>query len=208
MQFLGLTIDEKLTRSNHIYMLCLKIARIIGVMSKLKFVLPSHALLLIYNSMIVPHLSYGNMLWACSSISFVNRIYLLQKRAMRIIAKAHYRAHTSNIFFKYNVLTVYQICQLQLDEFMYKYVNNILPQRFKNWYSSNDSIYNYNTRNSHKFHMLLFRTTLGQKSIRYRGHILWNELSKEIKDCKSLLSFNKKFKKQLLLNSQLSSHYT
>ena len=205
VQFLGLTIDEKLTWSNHINILCSKIARVIGVMSKLKFVLPSHALLLIYNSLILPHLSYGNMLWASSSIYLVNRIFLLQKRALRVIAKIHHRAHTSDIFLKYNVLTVYQLCDLQLGEFMFKYTKKSLPQNFSNWYMLNDSIHDYNTRSAQQLHSIYFKTALGQKSIRYRGQVLWNGLSNDIKNSASLQSFKRNFKKHLLLKMQLSS---
>ena len=204
IQFLGLIIDEKLTWSNHIDGICSRIARVIGIMSRVKFVIPSSALLLIYNSLIMPHLSYGNIIWASCSNYLVNRIFLLQKRAMRVIDKVHHRAHTSEICLKYNVLTIYQLCDQQLAEFMYKYTKSLLPQQFSNWYTLNDSIHNYGTRNSKMYHSIYFKTTLGQKSVRYRGQVLWNGLDDTLKKSASLQSFKRNFKKYLL-NTKLTS---
>ena len=57
--FLGITIDENITWNLHIRKTSIKIARIIGILRKLKRILPRHILRLIYNSLIHPHLLYG-----------------------------------------------------------------------------------------------------------------------------------------------------
>ena len=60
-------------------------------MSKLKHSIPSHSLKTIYDSLILSHISYGITLWGSNN----NRIYKLQKKAVRIIYKSKYNAHTS-----------------------------------------------------------------------------------------------------------------
>ena len=92
-RFLGVNINDRLMWTEHINEICLKISKVLGVMSKLKHTLPSYTLLMLYNSLILPHLSYANMLWACSSQGRMNRLHLLQKRALRIIEKTDYIAH-------------------------------------------------------------------------------------------------------------------
>ena len=52
-------------------------------MSKTKKELPVNALLNIYNTLILPHLNYGLMVWGWKS----NRLITLQKRAVRIMTK-------------------------------------------------------------------------------------------------------------------------
>ena len=61
--FLGFVIDENLSWNNHISKISSKIGRVIGVMSKLKRLIPSHSLKLMYNSLVIPHINYGITLW-------------------------------------------------------------------------------------------------------------------------------------------------
>ena len=61
--FLGITLDQNITWKPHITKMAIKIARVIGVLNKLKHIFPQHILLTIYNSLIQPHLIYGLYLW-------------------------------------------------------------------------------------------------------------------------------------------------
>ena len=60
---LGITIDENITWNPHIRKTSIKKARVIGILRKLKRIIPQHILRLIYNSLIHPHLLYGLSLW-------------------------------------------------------------------------------------------------------------------------------------------------
>ena len=51
--FLGITIDENITWNPHIRNTSIKIARVIGILRKLKRIFPRHILRLIYNSTFV-----------------------------------------------------------------------------------------------------------------------------------------------------------
>ena len=39
-----------------------------------------------------PYLTYCNLIWASTYVTYLQRIYLLQKRAVRTISKADYKA--------------------------------------------------------------------------------------------------------------------
>ena len=56
--FLGLTLDTKLDLKRHSNNTSNKISRTIGVLNKLKNVLPQHIKTIIYNTLILPHLNY------------------------------------------------------------------------------------------------------------------------------------------------------
>ena len=75
--FLGITIDENITWNPHIRNTSIKIARVIGILRKLKRIFPRHILRLIYNSLIHPHLLYGLSLWGFKQ----KRITVLQKKS-------------------------------------------------------------------------------------------------------------------------------
>ena len=92
--FLGITIDENITWNPHIRNTSIKIARVIGILRKLKRILPRHILRLIYNSLIHPHLLYGLSLWGFKQ----KRITVLQKKAVRIIAFRAFISHSTSAF--------------------------------------------------------------------------------------------------------------
>ena len=77
--FLGITIDENITWNPHIRNTSIKIARVIGILRKLKRIFSRHILRLIYNSLIHPHLLYGLSLWGFKQ----KRITVLQKKSCK-----------------------------------------------------------------------------------------------------------------------------
>ena len=60
----------------------------------------------------------------------LNRIVLLQKRAVRIVSKEAFDAHTDPVFHELKILKFEKISLLHLGKFMYSYKNNRLPRRF------------------------------------------------------------------------------
>ena len=124
--FLGLTITKHLSWKTHIDKISNKISKIIGVLNKLKFIIPDQILPTIYNSLILPHLNYCILTWGYDS----KRLYKLQKKALRIINKSPYLAHTDPMFIKYNVLKVKDILEQNHLKFLFKLVHRSLPNYF------------------------------------------------------------------------------
>ena len=69
----------------------------------------------------------------CSNLNY---IYLLQKRIVRLISKAHYLANTAPLFSKLKVLDIYSIYSFSVATFMYSYHYNLLPSSFRNLFLS------------------------------------------------------------------------
>ena len=74
-KFLGVIIDESLTWNQHIHHVTMCVSKSIGIISKLKFILPHKTLFLLYNSLVLPYIIYCNAVWAnCSSFK-LNSIF-------------------------------------------------------------------------------------------------------------------------------------
>ena len=65
-KFLGLTINCHLDWKPHLNSIGIKIAGVIGLLHKLKYMLPTQVLRSIYNSLILPHLHYALLAWGFS----------------------------------------------------------------------------------------------------------------------------------------------
>ena len=56
---LGLTLDCNLNFKSYLKIIGTKISRVIGLLHKLKYIFPAYLLLMIYNSLILPHMTYS-----------------------------------------------------------------------------------------------------------------------------------------------------
>ena len=94
--FLGITINYKLNWNSHINKVTNKISKTVGILNKLRYFLPSGVLQTTYNTLILPHMTYGILAWG----RHTNAIHTIQKRAIRIIAASKYNAHTEPRLYK------------------------------------------------------------------------------------------------------------
>ncbi len=121
--FLGLTLDEHLTWKCHINKLSSKISQCMGILNRLKHFLPTQTKVLIFNSLVLPHLKFGILIWGfkCEKVS------KLQMRVIRILSMGKYNAHSEPLFKKHKLLKMCDILKLQELKFYYKYKNSKLP---------------------------------------------------------------------------------
>jgi hypothetical protein len=141
--FLGITLHENLTWKEHINNVCKKVSRNIGILRRLKSFTPTSTLLLLYKSLILPHLQYGILLWGHSCEKMVK----LQKKAIRIICNLKYNAHTSAFFKKHNILKLKDLYHLNLLKFYFKYRHNNVPDFFTDMFNLPTLSHSHNTRN-------------------------------------------------------------
>ena len=69
-KFLGVTIDENLSWKNHIDGITNTISRNVGMINKLKFIIPESILRTVYCTLVLPYINYGILIWgkACKHI--------------------------------------------------------------------------------------------------------------------------------------------
>ena len=197
-KFLGVIIDESLSWKDHINHISLKISRMIGVLNNLKYILPLKVLVQLYNSMILSHLSYCNIVWGNCASYLLQKLFVLQKRAIRVITKSNYLAHTKELFLKLNILDVYSINNFQISVFMYSFTKELLPEIFKDYFTYNSDVNSYQTRNSHKMYIPFYRYTFSRTVISYIGPVIWNNLPCKFKQSPTLSNFKRKYKYHLL----------
>jgi len=177
-----------------------KISKTCGILNKLKHKVPQSILLLIYNSLILPYLQYCAMVWVCnvSNQNNLNSLLIIQKRAVRNITRSKYQEHAAPLFKKLNLLTIHDICFMQISEFMFKFNKNLLPHQFSKYFERNSAVYNYETRHSNLFHIQHANTSKRINTVRYIGPRNWKKIPGEITSAVSLSVFKKKLKANLI----------
>ena len=193
-KFLGVTVDENLTWKNHVDVLAKKCSSSIGILYKVKQFLPESALVSLYNTLVLSHINYGITSWSSAGTVDKNRLHVLQKRALRAISNSDFRSHSNPLFIKYNQLKVFDLCNLNIGTFMYKYCNNLLPPAFNNMFTYNADNHNYNTRYASDFEYPNNKLEFSNKSICYQGVKIWNNIPNHVKNASNIKSFKSTYR--------------
>ena len=104
------------------------------------------------------------MAWGYQS----DRIFKLQKRAIRIVANSKYNAHTEPLFKLFRILKISDVLILQTMKVYHKFRNKELPVYMQNWpLIINNEIHQYNTRIASDLHTFRYHHTFAKKSLRH-----------------------------------------
>ena len=167
-------LDEHLTWKYHINFVCKQIAKSIGILFRTRFYLSCKTKLTLYYTLIYPCITYFNSTWSSTYVSNLNRIYYLQKRAVRAITNSEYRAHTAPLFSKLEILDIFQINTLDTAKFMFRCHNNLLPPLFRNLFMTNSQVHRYHTRTASNYRVHSCRTNIKKFTILYQGPRILN----------------------------------
>ena len=162
---------------------CKKIRKSIGIILRIRKYVPNDVLITLYHTLIIPYFSYCHIIW---NTSYLNCLFIKQKKAIRIITNSKFNAHTKLLFQRLNLLNIYEINKIQTLCFMYRIHNNILPSYFLNLFTTNLNINDHFTRQACKFHITSHRKNVRENSIQVYGTKLLNSLSKDNADSASL----------------------
>lgn len=196
IKFLGITIDSKLSWKPHIRYIQGKVSKSISIINKVKYVLEYNALYILYCSLVLPYLTYCIEIWGNNYKSSLHTLFLLQKRAVRIIHKVGYLDHTNLLFLQSKILKLFDLVDFYTAQFLYKANKNDLPGNIQKFFLGREG--GYNLRGCENFKVQAVRTTRKSLCVSVCGVRLWNGLGIQFKQCPNIHQFKLKFKEMVL----------
>ena len=194
--FLGLNIDTHLNWNVHVNYIASKIAKSVGILHKLKVLLPSKCLLQLYYALIQPYLNYCTLAWMNLSKTNKLRLLRLQKNAVRSILHKPYPEHSIPLFTKVRILPFNNLISFRCGLYAFKNKDNLIKLNYKN--------HNYTTRNMLDCYQAFHRTDVGKFSLIGQIPVTWNAIPSNIKSERlSFLSFRKQYFAHCLCNISL-----
>ena len=159
-----------------------KINRSIGVLCKLRHFVKRTTVQLYY-SLIYLYLTYGILIWGNTYQLTTNLLYVLKKKALRIIT-FFYDAYSTPLFKQVQILLI----TFHVTIFMYKYHTNSLPLVFNDFVKPISTMHSYNTRLASKstYYLPFDRTNYGIFNIRYNGVKIWNKIDNNLNNARHL----------------------
>lgn len=144
---------------------------------RVKNILPLPALRSLYFALVHSHLSYSPIITSCTNASNIQKISLVQRKAIRIITKTNYHEHTAPLFKSLQILPYQQLITFAKLNFMHSFTYNYCPPSFNTtWRSNNERTDIPNLRNADLLTIPSPRIELFKKSPIYSLPKLWNDL--------------------------------
>jgi exonuclease III len=174
--FLGVVIDDQLTWTKHITKTCSKVATGCFLLKKIMEVSTLNTAKMLYFACIESRLRYGIILWG--QATNVNRLFKLQKRAVRIIANASANPCATvwvkdtcrDLFRSLRILTLTSL--YILEAILFVVGNGAL--------NIHSDMHSYETRNKDNFLLSKPKLNVYKKGVVYAGCKFYNRLPKQL----------------------------
>ena len=154
----------------------------------------------LYYALFESHLSYGLAIWGKTHQYLIKPIEIMQKKAIRLIAKKDYNSPTDELFINENILKLDKLYTHIVCKIIYKFIKNTIPEGISSIFKFNNEVHNYNTRNKNAPHIFVNKNTLYCQSFLLQGPRLWLRVPINLTLVNNESLFSKKLKKFLLLN--------
>lgn len=192
VKLLGLTIQYKLDWRENIELLGKELSKVLYLLKSMKTSVSLHILRTLYFSTLHSKMIYGILLWGNSPAN--QTIFILQKKALRIMFNLNFNEHCRETFIQQQILTFPCCCIFE---------NLVYVKKWYHDYKEINNVHTYNTRNNNKLLLPKIRLKKSELSSNFIGIQLFNKLPENIKTLNV-----KQFKlsvKRLLLNNAFYS---
>jgi len=178
--FLGVTIDASMSWKPQVLRLSRRLSSAAFALSTIKHSCSTRILVTAYRAYFESLLRYGVAFWGDSSLS--DKIFKLQKHALRIIFNLRKRDTCKHIFKEQQLLTLPCL-----------YIESLAVLTFQNIgrVQRTGDFHVLNTRHRENISYPIHRTTAFEKGPFYRGLKIYDKLPQEIKDKPSLKLFKR-----------------
>ena len=189
-------IDESFSWKQHIFKIGNKIRSNLFLIQTNKDILPKSTRLLMYNTLIKPHLEYGIAIWGGK---LPEKLITLQKRAIRTVAGVrNMRKHTDELFNTLKVLKLKDLFELNCAKIAFKAINKLLPNELLNICEPIN--HNKCTRSQTQGKVIVppHKTKVDECSIFVMAPTTWNNLQDEETNSPTLSTFSVNLKKKFI----------
>jgi hypothetical protein len=197
---LGILLDPKLSYKNHFEAMYTRVSRAVFSMKQMKNLLDGKHLTLLYNAYVKSTIEYASALFTGVLNSTLRPIFLLQKRAVRIITRSSYRAETRDLFKRAKILPIEKIIQFNAAKIMFDYRYGLLPNSFNGTWKTNREVREGERvlRDDEDYSVRTLRSNFLRDQPLFKLPIIWNSLPLEIKSILNRKQFIKSLFNHLL----------
>ena len=195
MQIPRSVIRRQINFKPHILQLETKLAKAVGILSKLRHILPLFAFRLLYFSLIHPYLLYALPIWRSMFPSYFKKLQCLQNKSICIIVKISPKTSVSPYYYKLKILKLPDLYIYEIAKIMHQHSRKVLPDYLSSFFTTTRQIHNRPTR-AHS-NNTLYLPKFSTSRFQFQGTKIWNSIPIELQN-QSFHKFKFNFKSFLL----------
>lgn len=170
IKFLGIHLDSSLRWNFHVDAVCKKLCSSFYAISRINNSLPFQSVISVYYSLVYSHMNYNILLWGNSVDA--KRVFVIQKRIMRLIFHLHPRDSCRPFFRQHKILTLPSL-------YIYRCLTYI--KEHEHLMVTLSSFHGYSTRNNATLYIPSHTTAKYETSPVYQAITLFNHLPNTVK---------------------------
>ena len=191
MKYLGIIIHENLTWSDHIKILSSKINKRIGILKRVRHLLPQKELVRLYNAIILPLFDYGDIVWGDKSNKcLMDDLQILQNKAAKVILGLPRANSSTEALETLHWAKLYLRREKHCRAAVFKCINGLMEVEFN--MKRNSAIHSYSTRGKNNLHLPKVKIEWGKQRFAFHAANDWNDLDDKIKNIVNLKTFKRK----------------
>ena len=142
---------------------------------------------------------YGIPIYGMASSTNLDSLQILQNKLLKVLLNRPYRYSTNQLHNELDILKINDIFKQEVLNFVYCQMNNMLPDIFDEYFITFSNIHNIVIRgHSTQLQIPNHKLEIAAHTVKILGASLWNELSSNLKKCKTLKNFSLNYKKFIL----------
>ena len=191
-KYLGVTLDPLLSWTSHINKINCKVSQKIGIIRRVKCLLPAATLIMLGNALILPYFDYYSNVWTNSKKNNSSSLQIQQNKLARILLSADYLTPTDDMLNELNWFRLNKRWDIAMYCFVYKCINHYAPNYLTSNFIYTSSIHSYPTRHQCSASLVIpkYNTSSGLRTFQYRAVKLWNSLPADLRINVSSMSMN------------------
>jgi len=176
-KFLGVHLDEYLSFNAHCTTICNKLSTANFIINRAKNFLNTKSLKTLYFSLVHPHILYCLPIYSCTTQNNINKIFSLQKKAIRTITKSKYNTPTAPLFSSLKILPLNLLITQSRGLLMHSIYHKYAPSSLHNtWITNMQRNIDIDLRNGHNIYIPFARTDQVKRLTYFALPMTWNEL--------------------------------
>ena len=196
-KYLGVTLSSNFTWKDHVDAISCKINQRLGLLRRIKYLLPFGARLLFYNSLILPIFNYADIVWGDkNNVEAMSSLQILQNKSAKLILDRPLYSSATDAIQALGWIRLEDRCSYHRCLYIFKCLNNLTSNSLA--FLKNTNIHNYNTRSKDNLRLPKVSKIWGKQRIEYQAVKEWNNLSQNVRNSNNIQAFKRTIMAELL----------
>ena len=189
-KYLGITLASDFTWSDHVDYVISKVNQRLGLLRRIKHLLPFTARLLFYNSLVLLVFDHGDLVWGDkNNVTLMNDLQVLQNKAAKIILDRPLYSSATDALVTLKWLNLEQRRSYHRCIYIYKCTDGLMDHSMN--LLTNSDIHNYNTRNKDMLRLPRVTRNWGKQRVCQHSLKDWNEQERETRNAPNIATFKR-----------------